>query len=133
MSNILISCDFFGKRVLFLMSGKGFNSDFIEKLKSKNEIVSTISKYLRVEKKGKNYWACCPFHSEKTPSFCINEYDQYYHCFGCKESGDVITFIMKYENLDYPEAVEELAKNAGLELPKYSGDEKFLQKKKEQD
>ena len=54
------------------MLGKGFNSDFIDKLKSKNEIVSTISKYLRVEKKGKNYWACCPFHSEKTPSFCIN-------------------------------------------------------------
>ena len=133
MSNNYISCDFFGKRVLFLMSGKGYNSDFIEKLKSKNEIVSTISKYLRVEKKGKNYWACCPFHSEKTPSFCINEYDQYYHCFGCKESGDVITFIMKYENLDYPDAVEELAKNAGLELPKYSGDEKFLQKKKEKD
>ena len=115
------------------MLGKGFNSDFIDKLKSKNEIVSTISKYLRVEKKGRNYWACCPFHSEKTPSFCINEYDQYYHCFGCKESGDVITFIMKYENLDYPDAVEELAKNAGLELPKYSGDEKFLERKKEKD
>lgn len=115
------------------MLSKGYSSDFIEKLKSKNEIVSTISKYIHVEKKGRNYWACCPFHSEKTPSFCINEYDQYYHCFGCKESGDVITFIMKYENLDYPEAVEELAKNAGMELPKYSGDEKFLERKKEKD
>lgn len=115
------------------MFSKGYSPEFIEKLKSKNEIVSTISKYIRVEKKGKNYWACCPFHSEKTPSFCINEYDQYYHCFGCKESGDVITFVMKYENLDYPDAVEMLANNAGLELPKFSGDEKFFEKKKEKD
>lgn len=115
------------------MFSKGYSPEFIEKLKSKNEIVSTISKYIRVEKKGKNYWACCPFHSEKTPSFCINEYDQYYHCFGCKESGDVITFVMKYENLDYTEAVELLANNAGLELPKFSGDEKFFEKKKEKD
>ncbi len=115
------------------MFSKGYSPEFIEKLKSKNEIVSTISKYIRVEKKGKNYWACCPFHSEKTPSFCINEYDQYYHCFGCKESGDVITFVMKYENLDYPDAVEMLANNAGLELPKFSGDEKFFKKKKEKD
>ncbi len=115
------------------MLNKGYGSEFIEKLKSKNEIVSTISKYIRVEKKGKNYWACCPFHSEKTPSFCINEYDQYYHCFGCGESGDVITFLMKYENISYPEAVEELAKCAGMEIPQIYDDEKYFEKKKEKD
>ena len=115
------------------MLNKGYGSEFIDKLKSKNEIVGTISKYIRVEKKGKNYWACCPFHSEKTPSFCINEYDQYYHCFGCGESGNVITFLMKYENITYPEAVEELAKSAGLEIPRVYDDEKYFERKKEKD
>ena len=115
------------------MLSKGYSAEFIEKLKAKNDIVSVISKYVHVEKKGRNYWACCPFHIEKTPSFCINEYDNYYHCFGCKESGDVITFMMKYENLEYPEAVEELAKMAGIEVPKYAGDEKFFERKKEKD
>ena len=115
------------------MQNKGYSESFLEQLKAKNDIVSVLSKYLRLEKKGKSYWACCPFHHEKTPSFCINEYEGYYHCFGCKESGDVITFMMKYENLSYIEAVTALAASAGLEVPKLSGDEKYdeLKKKKE--
>lgn len=110
-----------------------FSPEFLEKLKAKNDLVSVVSKYVRLEKKGKNYWGCCPFHHEKTPSFAINEYEQFYHCFGCGESGDVISFLMKYENLSYPEAIETLAKNAGMEVPKFSNDEEYLKKKKIKD
>ena len=109
---------------------KGFDEAWLEQLKSKNEIVSTISRYLPLQKKGKNYWACCPFHHEKTPSFCINEYEQYYHCFGCKEHGNVITFIMKIESCDYLSAIERLAKNANMEIPSFSIDNNVAKKKK---
>ncbi len=109
---------------------KGFSEAWLEELKAKNEIVSTISRYLTLQKKGKNYWACCPFHHEKTPSFCINEYEQYYHCFGCKEHGNVITFIMKMESCDYLSAIERLAKNANMEIPSYSVDSSVAEKKK---
>lgn len=110
-----------------------YSQDFIEKLKSKNDIVSIIGKYVHLEKKGKNYWACCPFHHEKTPSFSINEYEQFYHCFGCGESGDVITFLRKYENLEYGEAIKMLAENAGMELPVFENNEKYHEKKKLKD
>lgn len=114
------------------MPDKGY-SDFREQLKSRNDIVSVISKYVHLEKRGRNFWACCPFHHERTPSFCVNEMEQFYHCFGCKESGDVIKFVMKYENLDYSEAIKVLAENAGMELPKYSDDQKYIELKKEKD
>ena len=112
------------------MGENGYGFEFIQRLKAQNDIVSIISKYVRLEKKGRNYWGCCPFHHEKTPSFCINEYEQFYHCFGCGESGDVITFLRKYENMDYHEAVEFLAKNCGMEIPSFHNDEKYLQNKK---
>lgn len=70
-----------------------------------------------LQKKGNKYWACCPFHSEKTPSFVVNEDEQYYHCFGCGKSGNVITFLMEHERMNYTEAVEALAKEAHMELP----------------
>ena len=76
------------------MQNIGYPTGFIEELKQKNNIVSVISKHLTLNKKGKTYWACCPFHYEKTPSFALNEAEQYYHCFGCGESGDVIKFII---------------------------------------
>ena len=94
------------------MKNSFYDLDLVEKIKAKNDIVSTISKYVRLEKKGKNFWGCCPFHREKTPSFCINEFDQYYHCFGCGESGDVISFLKKYENLEYLDVLKILAENA---------------------
>lgn len=86
-----------------------------------------------MEKKGKNFWGCCPFHHEKTPSFCINEYEQFYHCFGCGESGDVITFLRKFENLEYIDAIRQLAENAGMELPQMQNNEQFVQQKKQKD
>ena len=94
-----------------------FEKSFVQELKAKINIVDILSRKLNVTKKGKNYWACCPFHQEKTPSFSINEQDQYYHCFGCGKSGDVITFLEENENLTYVEAVEELCNIAGVKPP----------------
>ena len=70
------------------MQNKGYPADWLYQLKQRNNIVSIISKYVRLEKKGNKYWACCPFHNEKTPSFAVSEDEGFYYCFGCKESGD---------------------------------------------
>ena len=112
------------------MQNKGYPADWLYQLKQRNNIVSVISKYVRLEKKGNKYWACCPFHNEKTPSFAVSEDEGFYYCFGCKESGDVISFVMKYESCDFAEAVEILAKNAGMEVPEFVGDKEILEKKK---
>lgn len=115
------------------MKGAEYTDGFLQELKAKNDIVKIIGKYVRLEKKGKNHWGCCPFHHEKTPSFAINEYEQFYHCFGCGESGDVITFLMKYENMTYPEAVRTLAENAGMQVPTLENEEKYVSQKKLKD
>lgn len=115
------------------MQDKYFSQEFIEKVKSKNDIVSIIGKYVRLEKKGRDYWGCCPFHHEKTPSFVVHGDEQYFHCFGCGESGNVITFLTKYENWDYPTAIKHLAELAGLELPQFEDNEKYKQQKKLKD
>lgn len=99
------------------MTKFGFPAEFIEEVKRRNDIISVISKSLSLEKKGRTHWACCPFHFEKTPSFGVNENEQFYHCFGCGESGDVIKFVEKYENMTFYEAVKYLAQNAGMTLP----------------
>lgn len=99
------------------MTNFGFPAEFIEEVKRRNDIISVISKSLTLEKKGRTHWACCPFHFEKTPSFGVNENEQFYHCFGCGESGDVIKFVEKYENMTFFEAVKYLAQNAGMSLP----------------
>ena len=77
------------------MNNKGYDDSFLERLKFNNDIIATIGKYVTLNQKGKTHWGCCPFHSEKTPSFAVNGLEQYYHCFGCGESGDVIRFIEK--------------------------------------
>ena len=94
-------------------------SDFIRVLKEKNDIVEVIGSYIKLERRGYNYWACCPFHHEKTPSFSVNAADRFYHCFGCGASGDVIGFIKNYENVDFMQAVQILAARAHLEVPAY--------------
>lgn len=109
---------------------KGFSVEWKEKLKYNNDIVSTVSKYLTLTKKGKTWWACCPFHFEKTPSFAVNEYGQYYHCFGCGAKGDVIKFVEKIENIDFVDACRILAEKAGMEMPEYTNDENIALKKK---
>lgn len=110
-----------------------FPPEFMEQLKQKNDIVEVIGSYVKLERRGYTYWACCPFHHEKTPSFAVNASDGYYHCFGCGVSGDVIGFIKNYENVDFRQAVEILAARAGLEVPAYddrAAEESARRKKK---
>ncbi len=109
--------------------------EFKQALKEKNDIVEVIGSYIKLERRGYQYWACCPFHHEKTPSFAINAADKYYHCFGCHASGDVITFVKEYENVDFMQAVQILAARAGLEVPAYDdrAAEEAAEKKKKRD
>ena len=99
------------------MAGNGFNDRWVEELKSKCDILTVIGKYTRLTRKGRSYWGLCPFHHEKTPSFCVNEQGQFYHCFGCGVGGDVVKFVMNIENVSFKEAVEMLADRAKMELP----------------
>lgn len=110
------------------------NPEFLETLKSKLNIVEIASNYITLERKGATYWGCCPFHHEKTPSFAINEADQFYHCFGCGESGDVIKFVREMENLEFIDAVKTLAERAGVEMPKTNFDsQKTVEQKRKRD
>lgn len=94
-----------------------YPEELIEEIRLKNDIAGVISGYVKLQKKGGNYWGCCPFHNEKTPSFSVSEDRQMYHCFGCGVSGNVYTFLMKYENYSFQEAVKALAERAGVSLP----------------
>ena len=94
--------------------------EWIEQLLSRVDLVRIISRYLPLTKKGRTHWGCCPFHHEKEPSFAVNEEKQFYHCFGCKESGNAITFIQKMESVDFMDAVKILAEEAKMELPKFT-------------
>ncbi len=108
--------------------------EFLITLKEKINIVEVAGGYLNLERRGNAYWACCPFHHEKTPSFIINESDQYYHCFGCGESGDVIKFVRELENIDFMDAVKLLAEKAGLQLPQTGFDnQKTVELKRKRD
>lgn len=96
---------------------KGYiNDDDIEKVRESTDIVDIIAEYLPLKKTGSNHVGLCPFHNEKTPSFTVSESKQFFHCFGCGEGGDVVTFIMKKENLEFPEAVKFLADKAGIAI-----------------
>lgn len=94
---------------------KSISHSFIKDLVARTDLVSLIGARIPIKKRsGGNHFACCPFHQEKTPSFSINETDQFYHCFGCGKGGDALTFLMEYENLDFVEAVEALAAQNGM-------------------
>ena len=99
----------------------------IEEIKFRNPIEEVISSYVTLSNAGANMKGLCPFHSEKTPSFTVYTADSHFYCFGCGAGGDVITFVMRAENLDYPAAIEFLAKRAGISLPD-PGDDKFFDK-----
>ncbi len=94
-----------------------YSEELIEEVRMKNDIVDVVSGYVKLQKKGSNHWGCCPFHNEKTPSFSVSGEKQMYYCFGCHASGNVYTFLMKYENYTFPEAVRALADRAGVALP----------------
>ncbi len=94
-----------------------YSEDVIEEVRSCNDIVDVIGGYVTLKRRGNSYMACCPFHHEKTPSFHVNRDKQMYHCFGCGVGGNVITFVMEYENFSFPEALKMLAERAGVNLP----------------
>lgn len=102
----------------------GVDQEFLRTLKEKVNIVEVAGSYITLDKRGASYWACCPFHHEKTPSFAINEAGQYYHCFGCGESGDVIRFVSEMESVDFMEAVKMLADRAKMPMPETGGDDR---------
>ncbi len=96
-----------------------YSGDLIEEVISQNDIVEVVSEYVTLKKSGRNYMGLCPFHREKSPSFCVSIDKQIFKCFGCSEGGNVITFIMKIENIDFWEAVEMLAERANIDTTRY--------------
>lgn len=96
---------------------------FIDDLLERSDIVEIIQRRVSLKKAGREFAACCPFHGEKTPSFYVSPQKQFYHCFGCGAHGTAISFLMEYENLSFPEAIEQLAEQAGLEVPREAGDD----------
>lgn len=99
------------------MAGK-IPQSFIEDLLARTDIVDLIDGRVRLKKAGKNYQACCPFHNEKSPSFSVSPEKQFYHCFGCGAHGNAIGFLMEYDGLTFPDAIEELAGNLGIPVPR---------------
>ena len=93
-----------------------YSSDVIEEVVSRNDIVDVISNYVRLKRSGSSYVGLCPFHNEKSPSFSVSQSKQLYHCFGCGAGGNVITFVMEYENMTFLEAVKMLGERAGMTL-----------------
>ncbi|MCR3959680.1 DNA primase [Aeromonas veronii] len=91
---------------------------FIDDLLVRTDIVELIDSRVRLKKAGKNYQACCPFHNEKSPSFTVSQEKQFYHCFGCGAHGNAIGFIMEYDGLEFPDAIEELASMQGMQVPR---------------
>ncbi len=110
------------------MSGR-IPRDFIDDLLVRVDIVDLIDSHTPLKKTGTNHVACCPFHTEKTPSFSVNRNKQFFHCFGCGVSGNAISFLMMLNNLDFVEAVEDLAAFAGVEVPREANSQQAIEKK----
>ncbi|TNF32778.1 MAG: DNA primase, partial [Gammaproteobacteria bacterium] len=91
---------------------------FIDQLLDRTDIVEVIDAAVKLKKSGRNYSACCPFHQEKTPSFSVSPDKQFYYCFGCGAGGNALGFLMAHERLPFVEAVERLARRAGMEVPR---------------
>lgn len=101
----------------------------LEEIKSKIDIVDFISDYVQLKKSGQNYKALCPFHSEKTPSFMVSQSKQIFHCFGCGIGGDVVSFLMKHDNLSFNEAIRYISKKAGITLMEFTFDKDLSEKR----
>ncbi|MCC8076327.1 MAG: DNA primase [Clostridiales bacterium] len=95
---------------------------FLDEVNARTDIVDLVSSYVQLQKKGSRYWACCPFHSEKTPSFCVSPDKQMYYCFGCHKGGGAISFVMEEEGAGFVDAVAILAQRAGLQMPEADED-----------
>ncbi len=101
---------------------KRISNSFIKELVASADIVDVVSRFVNIKKSGKNFKGCCPFHNEKSPSFFVTPDKNFFHCFGCQESGDSLTFIKKINNLEFIDAVKNLAEIAGkpVEYENYS-------------
>ena len=110
-----------------------YPDEVIEEVRSKNDIVDVVSGYVKLTKKGANYFGLCPFHNEKSPSFSVSGPKQMYYCFGCGAGGNVFSFLQQYENMTFPEAVKALAERAGVRLPEaeYTEEAKKAQTRKQ--
>lgn len=106
-----------------------YSEDIIEQVRTENDIVEVIGDYVKLQKKGSSYFGLCPFHNEKSPSFSVSPHKQMYYCFGCGEGGNVISFLMKYENYTFVEAMQVLAERAGIALPKMEYSKEARQEK----
>ena len=109
---------------------KNIPKDFINSLLEKANIVDVIGNYIKLEKKGNDYWARCPFHSEKTSSFSVSENKQFYYCFGCGAHGNAIGFVMDYSNKTYPESIETIANSLGMDIPRDRESDKIYKERK---
>ncbi len=96
-----------------------YSEEILDEIRNRIDIVTLISEYVPLKKSGKNFKGLCPFHQEKTPSFIVNRERQIFHCFGCGEGGNIFSFLMKMEKVNFPESVQLLAKKAGVSLPIY--------------
>jgi len=105
--------------------------DFIDDLLDRIDIVDVVDSRVKLKRSGKNYSACCPFHDEKTPSFTVSPDKQFFYCFGCGASGNAVGFILDYERVTFPEAVELLARSAGLDVPKQVQSEAQIEREQE--
>lgn len=108
-----------------------FPNELIQRVRESVDIADVIGAYVPLKKRGGRYWACCPFHQEKSPSFTVSPDKGFYYCFGCHASGNVFTFVQKMENLSFPEAVEHLAEAAHIELPEEETSEEDRKKQAE--
>lgn len=109
-----------------------YPDEIIEEVRNRNDIVDVVGSYVKIQKKGSSYFGLCPFHNEKSPSFSVSGHKQIYYCFGCGAGGNVISFVMNYENYTFPEAVKALADRAGIKLPEieYNQEAKEKQSKR---
>ncbi|NLZ80914.1 MAG: DNA primase [Clostridiales bacterium] len=94
-----------------------YSEDLVEEIRVRNDIVEVVSSYVKLQRKGSSHFGLCPFHNEKSPSFSVTPSKQMYYCFGCGAGGNVFTFLMEYENFNFQEALQFLAKRGGVELP----------------
>ena len=105
-----------------------YPDDKVEEVLRANNIVDVVGTYVHLQKKGANYFGLCPFHNEKSPSFSVSEPKQMFYCFGCGAGGNAATFLMKYENYSFQEALQTLADRAGIKLPEVNYSEEARKK-----
>ncbi|MEC8171923.1 MAG: CHC2 zinc finger domain-containing protein, partial [Pseudomonadota bacterium] len=107
-----------------------FPNRFLDELRNRTSLVDLIGRKVNLQRRGKEHLGLCPFHKENTPSFTVNDDKAFYHCFGCGAHGDAISFVMETENLTFPETVERLASDAGMEVPRATPEEVQREKRR---